>query len=72
MARPAFLRNAENRNSLLAVVPAQLSEPGCARAIATSSATDFTAREAGTAITTIVLEILAIGTISALLYGRFL
>src|SRR5262249_61288912 len=68
--RPAFLRNAANRNSLLPVVPAQLSLPGCARAIATSSATDLTSREAGTAMTTIVFEILAIGTMSAGLVGR--
>src|SRR5262249_62299197 len=71
--RPAFLRNAANRNSLLPVVPAQLRLPGWAPAIATSSATDLTSREAGTPITTNVFEILTIGTMWAgLLGGCFL
>src|SRR5262249_56662752 len=68
--RPAFLRNAANINSLLPVVPAQLRLPGCARAIATSSATELTSREAGTAMTTMVFETLAIGTISAGVVGE--
>ena len=43
------------------VVPAQLSAPGCARAIAASSAIDLTGRSAGTAMTMMVFDTRAIG-----------
>src|SRR5438445_13898650 len=70
MFKPAFLRNPANRKSIAPVVPDQFSVPGCARAIATSSASDLTGRSAGTAMTMMVLEIRAIGWRSLGLYGR--
>src|SRR5215510_2112569 len=63
-------RNPANEKSSAPVTPAQLSLPGCARAIATRSAKLATFKDAGIEMVIRVLETRAIGRRSAALYGR--
>ena len=57
-----LLQPAGERKSSAPVTPAQLSFPGCARASATSLASESTFRLAGTDTATMVLEKRVIGT----------